>query len=169
MMASGEIRLSSTTMRRMPVLAQSQQPCPGSSPPSLGQANSLFRNNSNPNTTVTTDASQLTVQQKDPFNSSGNALGVVQGSSWLIYGSVTLHQDASGNVSLRPDTYSFTPHNISFSDPHWLGEIGRNLESYGGFYVATYGGLSEYWADLTGGNHATNFKTTFCGSPTVTH
>jgi hypothetical protein len=46
--------------------AQSQQPCTGSSPPSLGQANSLFRNNSDPNTTVTTDASQLTEQQKDP-------------------------------------------------------------------------------------------------------
>jgi hypothetical protein len=34
-MASGEIRLSSTTMRRMPVLAQSPNPCPGSGGPAM--------------------------------------------------------------------------------------------------------------------------------------
>ena len=148
---------------------QTKPPCQGQAPLTLGQANNLFRNNSSPSTTVTEDASQRSVKQTDPVNRNGNALGVMQGSSWFVHESVTLHQDSGGNVSLLPDTYSFLPHTISFSDPHWFRESLRNAETYAGFYVATYGGLTEYWADATGGNHATNFTPTFCGNPTVTH
>ena len=93
----------------------------------------------------------------------------MQGADWFVHGTVTLHQDSGGSVSLLLDTYSFLPHTVSFSDPHWFREALRNAETYADFYVATYGGLTEYWADATGGNNATNFTSTFCGNPTVTH
>jgi hypothetical protein len=93
----------------------------------------------------------------------------MQGSDWFVNGSVTLHTDAGGNVTILPDQYDFLPHSVSSSDPHWFRESVRNVETYVGFYVATAGGLTEYWADATGGNHATNYTIAFCGQPTVTH
>jgi hypothetical protein len=143
--------------------------CQGQPPISLWEANRLFRNNSDPNMTITEDASSLSVKQVVPFNNNGNAVGRMQGSAWFVDGSVTLHQDASGNVSILPDPYHFLMHSVSLNDQFWIREAARNVETYIGFYVATYGGLSEYWASLTGGNHATTFTIKFCGSPTVTH
>jgi hypothetical protein len=141
--------------------------CRGSSPLGLGAANSKFRSNSDQKSTVLIDASQLSVKQVAPFGVNGNALGVVQGAAWLVHGSVTLHQDGEGNIALLPDVYSFRPHTVSFDDPHWFREAVRNLETYAGFYLATYGGLSEYAADLTGGNHATDYTFKFSCLPTV--
>jgi hypothetical protein len=44
-----------------------------------------------------------------------------------------------------------------------------NLCQLSCLYAATYGGLSEYWANLNGGNFATNYTIVFCGNPSVTH
>lgn len=140
---------------------QSPTPCPGQAPLSLGEANELFRNNTDPGKTITEDASQLSVKQREPFDANGNALGRIQGLKWFVHGTVTLHQDSSGGVTILPDTYHFLPHDTS---SHWLRETARNIETYVGFYVATAGGLTEYF----GGHNATSFKSNFCGQPAVT-
>jgi RHS repeat-associated protein len=141
--------------------SQTTTPCTGQAPLSLGKANELFRNNSDPGKTITEDASQLSVKQWEPFDANGNALGRIQGLKWLVHGTVTLHQDSFGGVTILPDTYHFLPHDTS---SHWFRETIRNIETYVGFYVATAGGLTEYFGD----NQATNFKSNFCGKPAVT-
>jgi hypothetical protein len=135
-------------------------------PKGLAATNQAFRNNTDPNKKFTVDASQLTVKQTSNFDSNGRATGVVQGSDWLVYGQVTLQQNPGGSVSIRPDRYNFEQHDVSkYSSP--LRGAVRNVETYFGFYTATYGGLTEYWADITGGNHATDFTSDFTCQPTV--
>ena len=104
-------------------------------PRGLAATNQAFRNNVDPNRRYTVDASQLTVRQTSDFNSDGRARGVVQGSDWSIFGSVTLQQNPAGSISLRPDQYNFEQHNANSA-----GESVRNIETYFGFYAATYGG-----------------------------
>jgi hypothetical protein len=71
-------------------------------------------------------------------------------------------QDSGGSISIRPEQYTFEQHNVTSA-----GEFFRNIETYGGYYVATFGGMSDYWADLTGGNNATDFWFDFTCQPTV--
>lgn len=144
---------------------QEQQPdtckAAANAPKGLAATNRAFRNNSDPNTWFTVDASQLTVKQLRDFNSAASAPGVVQGSGWLVHGAVTLRQGANGSISIAPERYDFEQHDVAS-----FRELVRNFETYGG-YVATFGGLSEYWADLTGGNHATDFSFDFACQPRV--
>jgi len=101
------------------------------------------------------------------FGQNGNARGHIRGLKWFVHGTVTLHRDDAGSVTILADTYHFMQHDISFSDPYWRGEVKRNVETWIGFQVATFGGITELWASITGGNHATNYKSTFCGNPEV--
>ena len=130
-------------------------------PNGLAATNKAFRNNSDPNKRFTVDASQLTVKQTTNFNSNGRAVGVVQGGDWFVHGTVTL-QNSGGSISIRPEQYNFEQHDVTS-----VGEFFRNIETYGAYYVATFGGLSDYLADLTGGNTATDFWFDFACSPTV--
>jgi RHS repeat-associated protein len=149
----------------VPVTPQAPKPdtckSAANAPKGLAATNKAFRNNSDPNKRFTVDASQLTVKQTTNFNSNGRAIGVVQGDDWFVHGTVTL-QDSGGSISIRPEQYTFEQHNVTSA-----GEFFRNIETYGGYYVATFGGMSDYWADLTGGNNATDFWFDFTCQPTV--
>jgi RHS repeat-associated protein len=147
-------------------LPQTQNPeackSAANAPIGLAATNQVFRSNSDPNKRFTVNASLLTIRQTNSFNSNGRARGVVQGSNWAIFGSVTLQQNPGGSISLRPDRYDFEQNEVTTAE-----DLFRNIETYFGFYAATYGGLTEYWADLTGGNHATDFSFDFICQPTV--
>jgi RHS repeat-associated protein len=143
-----------------PDLTKNQQSCAAAAPPTLGEANETFRNNNDPEKVITVDASQLTVKQVGPMNTRGN--GVVQGADRFVFGTVDLVQDASGTVSIRPNSYSFEPRPVDS-----FGKLARNIETYFGFYVATYGGMTEYWANLTDGNFATDYMIKFECQPNV--
>ena len=68
------------------------------------------------------------------------------------------------SVSIVSETYSFELHQVnSFHD------IVRNVETYFGLYVATYGGLTEYYADLTNGNQANDYNFQFACHPAIAH
>ncbi len=118
---------------------------------SWGEANKIWRNNDAPNFEVTVDASQLTVEQTSDFNENGIATGKVQGSDWLVHGSVTLSRDAQGNITLPPGPYDFQPHGSFLSRPV------RNFETYGGFYMASNAGISV----------GTDFLIKYSGHPNV--
>jgi RHS repeat-associated protein len=135
-------------------------------PKGLAATNKAFRNNNDPNKRFAVDASRLTVKQTGPVDSRGFAPGVVQGGDWFVHGSVTLQQRSNGSMTIAPEQYNFEQHDASRYSPTWRGHA-RNVGTYFGFYVATYGGLSEYWADLTVGNHATDFTFDFVCTPTV--
>lgn len=148
------------------MLLQNQKPdacqSAANAPKGLWEANKAFRNNSDPNTRFTVDASQLTVKQLRNFDGNETAPGVVQGNAWLVHGSVTLRQNPDGSIAILPEQYNFERHDVT----SFRGFL-RNLETYGGYYVATFAGLSDYWAGLTGGNHATDFSFEFVCQATV--
>ena len=119
---------------------------------SLGEANEIWRNNNDPNLTVTVDASQLTVKQVRNFTGQGLAPGRVQGvNDFLVYGTVELRQGANGHVTVGQDSYDFLPHGSFWDNPI------RNFETYGGFYVGSHVGF----------NPGTDFKINFSGLPNV--
>ena len=121
--------------------------CPvRNSNPNLFQANAIWRANTDPNYSLTVDASQLTVKD------IGNSLGVVQGADWLVYGTVNLAQDQQGNIIIQPNMYDFEQHGSFWDAPV------RNFETYGGFWFGSYGGLSV----------GTDYQINFSGSPNVT-
>jgi hypothetical protein len=70
--------------------------------------------------------------------------------------------DAYGDLSIVGEPYSFEPHDRSEHGGSRLKALARNLETYVGFYVATYGGMTEYF-----GGEATDFNFRFVCSPVV--
>jgi len=117
------------------------------------EANAIWRANTNPNLAVTVDASQLTVRQTGNFI-GGIAQGVVQGSDWLVHGTVDLSLNKQGNVTILPNQYNFEPHG-----DFWGNQRKRNIETFGGFSVGSFGGISV----------GTDYLIKFSGSPNVTH
>lgn len=102
------------------------------------------------------DASQLTVLQTSEFNDNGIASGRIPYSEtgdWLVHGSVTLSRGGDGVISIRPGGYDFQPHT-----PVRTFMTGvRNVETYGGFYVASRAGFSV----------GTDYLINYSGSPNV--
>ncbi len=122
----------------------------------LGEANEVWRANNDPSFELTVDASQLTVLQTSEFNHNGIASGRIPYSEtgdWLVHGSVTLSRDGDGVISIRPGGYDFQPHT-----PVRTFMTGvRNVETYGGFYVASRAGFSV----------GTDYLINYSGSPNV--
>ncbi len=120
---------------------------------SLGEANEIWRNNTDPNFTVTVDASQLTVRQDIPYFFQGIAPGTVQGSGdFLVYGTVELRLNYSnGGVNIGVDRYDFQQHGNFWDNPI------RNFEAYGGFWEASRAGFQV----------GTDFNIQFRGQPNV--
>ena len=122
----------------------------------LAEAYEIWRNNNDPNFELTVDASQLTVQQTGDFRSNGTAPGRIPYSNtgdWVVHGSVTLHRNADGVVSILPGQYDFQPHTPVRS----VTTVVRNVETYGGFYVASRAGTSV----------GTNYLINYSGSPNI--
>lgn len=107
-----------------------------------GEANKIWRANNDPTFEVTVDAGRLTVLQQGEFNSEGTAPGRIAYShakDWLVHGSVTLSRDSIGRISILPGAYDFQPHTPARS----IRTKIRNIETFGGFFVASRGGLSS--------------------------
>ena len=119
---------------------------------SLREANKIWRANNDPNFEVTVDASKLSVKQLEDFGPNGYASGKVQGvADWSVHGSVSLSQDAQGNITIPSAPYDFQPRGSFLSSPV------RNFETYGGFYFASRAGTSV----------GTDFLINYSGSPNV--
>jgi RHS repeat-associated protein len=121
-----------------------------------GEANEIWRANNDPSFDVTVDASKLTVLQTSEFNKNGIASGRVPYSEtgdWLVHGSVTLSRGVDGVISIRPGEYDFQPHTPVRS---FMTGV-RNVETYGGFYVASRAGFSV----------GTDYLINYSGSPNV--
>ena len=117
---------------------------------SLSSVNSFYRANRNPTAKVYVDASKLTVKLNPKRGTDGKVKGSVQGSSWIVFGGVTLDDNADGTYSVEPDDYNFEMHD-------WGEETGRNVEtSIGGFVADPFGMFG-----------ATPFQFIFLGSPQV--
>ncbi len=119
---------------------------------SLSEINEIWRNNNDPNFELTVDASQLTVTQKEAFNSQGKANATVSGLDRLIHGTVRLVK-VDGVIRIQSETYDFLPHGNSF----WDSPV-RNYETRVGYGVATQYGLKPA---------GTDFLINFSGSPNV--
>ena len=122
----------------------------------LGEANEVWRANNDPNFEVTVDASQLTVQQTGDFRANGTAPGRIPYSDtddWVVHGSVALHRNADGVISILPGQYDFQPHTPVRS----VMTAIRNVETYGGFYVGSRAGTSV----------GTDYLINYSGSPNV--
>lgn len=109
----------------------------------LNEMNSIWRNNTDPNLVVLRDASQLTVAPLPNRN-----YGPVQGANWLVDGSVSLNSDNT----IISETYDFLPHGDFFGN-----ELRRNLETFGGWCVASACGLFS----------GTDFKIDYYGKPNI--
>ncbi len=122
----------------------------------LAEANEVWRANNDPSFELTVDASQLTVLQTSEFNDNGIASGRIPYSEtgdWLVHGSVTLSRNGEGVISIRPGGYDFQPHT-----PVRTFMTGvRNVETYGGFYLASRVGVSV----------GTDYIINYSGSPNV--
>ncbi len=119
-----------------------------------GEANEIWRANEDPTFGVTVDASKLTVLLTADFNKEGRAVGRIVYSEmgdWLVHGSVSLSK-VDGLISITPGQYDFQPHAVkSFRD------VVRNVETFGGFFVASKGGFSV----------GTDYTINYSGSPNV--
>jgi hypothetical protein len=121
------------------------------------EANEIWRANNDSSFEVTVDASKLTVLQLDEFNDKGIALGRVsytETGDWLVHGSVTLYRGNDGVVTILPGKYDFLPHTPVKS----FMTVVRNIETYGGFYVASRAGFSV----------GTDYLINYSGTPNVT-
>jgi RHS repeat-associated protein len=115
------------------------------------EANSIWRANSNPNLAVTVDATQLAVRQTGNYGQNGTAPGVVQGGDWFVHGSVTLSKNQQGTITIKPAPYDFELHGA------FLDHAKRNFETFGGFYLGSYGGIAV----------GTDYLIKYSGSPNV--
>jgi hypothetical protein len=82
--------------------------------------------------------------------------------TWFVHGSVNVQRDGNGALSIVGETYRFEPHVRSQHGGSRLKTGARNLETYAGFYVATYGGMTEYF-----GGEATDFNFRYVCAPAV--
>ncbi|MDP2324528.1 MAG: hypothetical protein Q8N51_10905, partial [Gammaproteobacteria bacterium] len=126
----------------------------------FNSAASFGRSIGDPLATMSFNASLLTVQLSRL--SDGSLGGKVVGPYSVVFGTVDVLQDSSGPYGIA-DTFNFEPHNELWSS-EWL-HSERDLLTFGGFLVATYGGTTEVWSSLTGGNQFTEFHWDFSGKP----
>jgi hypothetical protein len=119
----------------------------------LQKAIEFCRNNTDPNTVIVQDASQLHVVQDSPFNAKGIAQAHVSYTDplWDVYGNITLVKKSDGSVGILNDTFDFD------MKPLTLGTALRNALTAIGAAVAT---------DF-GKNVCTPFNIEFQGSPII--
>ena len=119
----------------------------------IQKAIEFCRNNTDPNTVIVQDASQLHVVQDSPFNAKGIAQAHVSYTDplWDVYGNITLVKKSDGSVGILNDTFDFD------MKPLTLGTALRNALTAIGAAAAT---------DF--GNHVcTPFNIEFQGSPII--
>lgn len=132
--------------------------CSGPAPPSLREANQLWRNNAYADTKITVDASQLTFRQTTEFSESGTARAYAIGNARLTIGQVTLGRNKDASLFVAPDSYDFLPHDLSrYEGFSVLLGAARNVATYGAFVLASGFGFVE----------GTDFEITFVCEPIV--
>jgi len=85
----------------------------------LSEANKHYREGSGKALTI--DASKLSVKRITSWR-NGKALGRVQGSEFLVHGTVTLQMGANGLISIKEGLYNFDVKS-------WEGNVMRNIET----------------------------------------
>ena len=76
-------------------------------------------------------------------------------NDFLIHGNVSVRNE-NGVIKIESETYDFLPNPRDWY-PNWFKYAVRNIETYGGFYVASFGGFSV----------GEDFTINYTGSPSV--
>jgi len=75
----------------------------------LRESNRIYRANKDENTTVTVDASKLTVRlEGDDWRDDNTREATVIGTDdWLVHGTVTVKKETDGTIKIQPESYDF--------------------------------------------------------------